>query len=438
MVSLEVLINNLTEAIFLFDRIGRLVFTNKAGEEFLGRSYKEIKYKHFNALFSGAKEVVMLVHKTITEGRSFNCKEMEVDIGRSANVDVYTTPFYKDYNGSGITGNEKFDSSNEKNLATYHLSQSFVSGAILCIRENLLLTEREDYQFDSLLYLLGSIAHEIKNPLSGIKGAAQILMTKFAHSSLLIAQNKSNKTMSHELSAMSYLEAEECVDLILKETDRLNSVLHSYLTMTRRPVFNSLNIHEVVEYALKVMKTSIEEKQICINKSYDPSLPDIIGDESKLLQVFINLLKNAVEAMKTSKNRTLTISTKLSNEYMVTYKDINESGETTNKLKGKDTSLATRNSLLSLKQRWVVVEIKDTGKGISKDEIDKIFLPFYTKKTGGSGLGLALSKKIIKDHGGIIKVKSKIGAGAAFSIYLPMLSSQKSVALERERLKTNG
>jgi two-component system nitrogen regulation sensor histidine kinase GlnL len=375
MVSPDTVINNLDEAILLFDKKGGLIFINKAGEEFFGRCYKEIKHRQFKDLFSDAKDIVMLIQKTITEGRSFNCKEMEVDMGRIANVDLNLTPFYSDYD----------------NTETRKTSWG-ISGAILCIRENLTLTEREDYQFDSLLYLLGSIAHEIKNPLSGIKGAAQIL-----------------RANAEDSEGSENTEAEECVNLILRETDRLNSVLHSYLTMTRMPVFNRLNIHEVVEHALKVMRTAIEDKRITVNKSYDPSLPNIAGDESKLLQVFINLLKNAVEAMKTSRSRMMSISTRPSNEYMVIYEKRG--------VGRKDTK--------TKKQRWVVVSLEDTGMGIPKDEISRIFLPFYTKKDGGSGLGLALSKKIVKDHGGIIKVKSKEGAGAIFSVYLPMTGEGK-------------
>lgn len=354
MVSLEAVVNNLDEGIFLFDEKGRLVFTNKAGEEFIGRSYREIKQIRFKDLFSDAEDIVMLVRKTIDEGRSFNYKEMEVDIGRAANIDLNLSPFYLD---------------------------NRLEGALLCIRENLSLTEREDYHFDSLLYLLGSVAHEIKNPLSGIKGAAQILNSSAVNA-----------------------EAAECVGLILKEADRLNSVLHSYLTMTRMPVLNQLNIHEVIEHALKVMRAYIEKKKITVTKLYDPSLPNIAGDESKLLQVFINLLKNAVEAMKSSRNRLLHISTRPSEEYMVIYES-----------KGAGKRNAGRK-----KQRWLVISMEDSGSGMPRDEINRIFLPFYTKKDGGSGLGLSLSKKIIKDHGGIIKVKSREGEGSTFSVYLPL------------------
>lgn len=371
----EAVINNLDEAVYLFDKKGRLIFVNKAGEEFFGKSLKEIRHRQFRDLFATSKDIVVLLQKSLREGRSFNCKDLEVELGRVVNVEVNVSPFY---------------------LA------AALEGALLCLRENLSITTREDYHFDMLLYLIGSVAHEIKNPLSGIKGAAQILKG----------------------SARSE-EAMECVNMILKEADRLNLVLNSYLTMNRMPVFNELNIHEVIEHALKVMDTAAGEKNIRINKSYDPSLPSLRGDESKLLQVFINLLKNAVEAMEAkdqqeqippkqcpgdpfpegARQHVLSISTRPSNEYMVIY----EGGEG-----------LSRREARSKKQRWVVVTVQDTGIGIPRDEVGRIFLPFYTKKAGGSGLGLALSKKIIKDHGGIIKVKSERGCGTTFSIYLPL------------------
>jgi len=354
MVSLETLINNLDEAIFLFNGLGRLIYINKTAEEFFGKSLKEIKNKRFKDLFASAKDVAMLIQKTLHEGRSFNCKDMEIDIGRMVTVDLNLTPFHVD---------------------------NSLEGVILCIREQLALTEREDYQFDLLLYLLGSISHEVKNPLSGIKGAAQILKAS--------AQNE---------------EALECTKLIVKEADRLNSVLHSYLTMTRKPVLNQMNVHEVIEHALRVMALPIKEKKIRLEKFYDPSLPQILGDESKLLQVVINLLKNAVEAMNTSESpKILNISTCPSDEYMVIHER-----------DGPDKRLA-----MTKKQRWVIINIKDTGEGIAREEISKIFLPYFTRKEGGSGLGLALSKKIVKDHGGILKVKSRLGRGTTFSIYLP-------------------
>jgi two-component system nitrogen regulation sensor histidine kinase GlnL len=354
MFTLEGLINNLDEVVCWFDQRGSLAFINKAGEEFFGRSLRELRNRSLSALFAEMGDLEMLLQKTLTEGRLYNCRQLEVDVGRIANVDLTLTPFY---------------------------TADVLEGAILSIRENLSLSERDDYQFDSLLYLLGSIAHEIRNPLSGIRGAAQILGTKPPES-----------------------EADECVGLIIKETDRLNSILQGYLTMTRSSGFHELNIHEIIEHALRLMKTTIRDGKIAVEKSYDPSLPAILGDESKLLQVIINLVKNSLEAMQESDEKTLSVTTRLSDEYVVIYE---QSGprRADNRVK---------------KQRWVVVNFQDTGVGIAKDDLARIFLPLYTKKERGSGLGLALSRKIIKDHGGIIRVKSAPGSGACFSIYLPL------------------
>ncbi len=354
MVPLESVINSLDEAILAFDRFCRVIHFNRAAEELLGRSAREIEQRHVDELFGDAGNIPLLLRKTLEEGRSVNSRELETNVGRPINVDITISPLYYEHG---------------------------LEGAILTLRENLAIPSREDDQFDSLLYMLGSLAHEIKNPLSGIKGAAQLLQ---------------GRTVD--------VETTECAGLILKEVDRLNSVLQSYLTMTRKPVFHQLNVHEIIEHALKVLGPVIREKHVLTTKSYDPSLPHVYGDESKLLQVFINLIKNAIEAMEgTRRKKTLTIVTRPSDSYVV----IREQPETSRRSPG------------AIKQRWVVITIQDTGSGIPRGAAARIFMPYYTSKRGGSGLGLSLSKRIIKDHGGTIKVKSEEGRGATFSIYLP-------------------
>lgn len=353
-VLLDAIVNNIDLPLFAFDRKGGLIFVNRAGEEFIGRDYDDLKHRQFRELLPHARDLALLVQKTATEGRTFSAKEMEIDIGRVVDVDLSLSPLYVGHD---------------------------LEGAILSLREHRSLHDREDEQFDALLYLLGSVAHEVKNPLSGIKGAAQILRGE-----------------------VSQPEAVECLRLIVKEADRLNSVLQSYLTMTRRPVFNPINIHEVIEHALRVLATLLEGKGVRVEKSYDPSLPPVAGDESKLLQVLINLLKNAAEAMeKVRSERVLTVSTRVSSEYAVIYDREGPAGKQTRKRK----------------QRWLLLTVRDTGVGIPKENLTKIFLPFYTAKEGGSGLGLALSKKIIRDHGGTIRVRSAPGKGTSFTLYLP-------------------
>lgn len=338
------LINCLEDAILLLDKKCIVSFINKSGEEFFGRSSREIVGRKLAELFPDAMAIAKLSRKAIRESRSFSAKEVETKINGASMADFSISPFF-------IEGK--------------------CEGVLLSISEHLSIVEKEDTSFDSLVYLLGSIAHEIKNPLGGINGAAQLLKKKLSE------------------------ENEDCaeyLDLIIRETGRLNAVLQSYLTMSRKPVLHPVNIHEVLEKAISIMNISFKNVTITVQRLYDPSLPKVLGDEGKLLQVFVNIIKNAIEAMP--RGGRLTLATKPSGEYVV------QNGQA---------------------KKWAVISLSDTGKGIPRDEIHKIFLPFYTKKKKGTGLGLALSKKIIKDHNGFIRVESHphLQKGTVFTIYIP-------------------
>lgn len=348
--DLEAIINSLSEAILLLDKRNTIMFINKTGEEFFGKGYREIVGKRLPDIYPGSAVISGLARKAIREVRSFSAKNVEAQIAGLSTIDLDISPFIVD----GRCG-----------------------GALLSIRENLSIAEREDASFDSVVYLLGTIAHEIKNPLGGIKGAAQLLKER-------IGEGKKELPQASDRIG-------DYISLIIRETDRLDTVLQNYLTMSRRPVLQEVNIHEVLEKAISIMSLSLKNGKISLQRSYDPSLPRVTGDGSKLLQVFLNLIKNAVEAMP--RGGDLSITTKPSNEYVVQ--------------KGKT-------------KRWAVISIRDTGKGIPRSELQKIFLPFYTRKKKGTGLGLALSKKIVKDHNGFIRVeRPDSGKGTLFHIYIP-------------------
>ncbi len=340
MISLDAIINSLEEAVILFDKTMRIVYLNKTAEEMLRKSSKDIMMKKVTEILGNEKAISPLIKETIRDGRSFKGKSASLNIGHNINIDFHLSPFF---------------------------SNGKIEGAVLSISQNINISEREEYDFDSLVYLIGSIAHEIKNPLGGIKGAAQLLHNKAKNGPI-----------------------DEYVDLIVKETDRLNSILHDYLTLCKKPAFNRVNIHEVMEKALSIMDVPLKAAGITLKRLYDPSLPQVRGDESKLLQVFLNIIKNALESMK--KGGRLEVSTYPSKE------SVREGGRT---------------------KRWALISIRDTGRGIQEKDIQKIFIPFYTKKKHGTGIGLALSRKIIKDHGGLITVKSLPGKGTTFFVYIP-------------------
>jgi two-component system nitrogen regulation sensor histidine kinase GlnL len=340
MIFFEAIINSLEEAVILFDRSFKVIYLNRAAEELFGRSFKELAGKDCSLLLKGEKTIPPLIKKTVSEGRSFRGKSVSVTIGTPLNMDFNLAPFYMD---------------------------NQVEGAVLSVFKNINIAEREDHDFDSMVYLIGSIAHEIKNPLGGIKGAGQLL-----------------RDIAHDASIDEYIE------LIIRETDRLNAILHDYLTMCRKPSFSLINVHEIIEKALSVMNPAIKKAGITLKRQYDPSLPLINGEEGKLLQVFLNIVKNAVESMH--KGGTIEITTSPSNE------SFREGG---------------------IIKRWALIIFKDTGRGIPEEDLSRIFLPFYTRKKGGTGIGLALSKKIIRDHRGLVKVKSQKNRGTSFLIYLP-------------------
>jgi two-component system nitrogen regulation sensor histidine kinase GlnL len=344
MISFEAIINSLDEAIVLFDRSTNILYLNRTAEELFRKNSKDAVGKKLTQILNTDKSISPLVKKTISEGRSFRGKSVSMNVGRAINMDFSISPFF--------TGGR-------------------IEGAVLSLYENINIAEREDLDFDSIVYMIGSIAHEIKNPLGGIKGAAQLLLKR-------------------NLNA----PPEEYVDLIIRETDRLNSILHDYLTICRKPSFNPVNVHEIMEKALHIMDVPIRKAGIVLKRLYDPSLPQVKGDEAKLLQVFLNIIKNAIESMKNGGR--IEVYTSPSEE------SVREGGRT---------------------KRWAMISIRDTGKGIAESDLRKIFFPFYTRKKNGTGIGLALSKKIIKDHGGLIKVKSQEGKGTTFSIYIPFENS---------------
>ncbi len=340
MISPDAIINSLKETIIVFDTKAKITYINKSGEELLRKSSKDITGKKLLQIFNSEKTISPLIRKTIRDGRSLRGKSVSLNIGHPINIDFSLSPFF---------------------------INDTIGGAILSISENINIADMEDYDFDSAIYLLGTIAHEIKNPLGGIKGAAQLL------------RNNAQSEGIHEY-----------INLIIRETDRLNSILQDYLTICKSPSLHPVNIHEVIEQALAIMSVPLRKTGITLKKTYDPSLPHIQGDEAKLLQVFLNIIKNAVEAMK--KGGRLEITTSPSRESFIDHGKI---------------------------KRWILISIKDTGKGIPSKELKKIFLPLYTKKKSGTGIGLAVSRKIIKDHGGFIKTESQINKGTVFHLYMP-------------------
>ncbi|MDD5475672.1 MAG: ATP-binding protein [Syntrophales bacterium] len=208
------------------------------------------------------------------------------------------------------------------------------------------------------------LAHEIRNPLGSIKGAAQYLK-----------------------AGADAGESEQLLGVITEEVDRLGNVVSRFLTYANPYVINAKphDMNMLLERAIDLIRRDHFPESIIIEKDLAPDLPHVNLDEEQFMQVIFNIILNALEAMP--EGGVLTVSSALREE---------------------EGSLS------------VDLTIEDTGAGISKDNMRKLFKPFFTTKKGGTGLGLAICRKIVTEHGGYMNVTSQSGKGTAFHIILPV------------------
>jgi two-component system sensor histidine kinase HydH len=212
------------------------------------------------------------------------------------------------------------------------------------------------------------LAHEIRNPLGSMKGAAQYLR-------------------SEEVNE----ENQKLLDVIIEETDRLNSVVSQFLNYAKPYVLNRKvqPVNRVVEKAISVIRASHLPDNLIVEEDLRPDLPPVRVDAEQLIQVILNIAYNAIEAMPDGGKLILRTS-----------KIAGDAGEA------------------------VGLSIRDTGKGMKREEIKSVFKPFFTTKERGVGLGLAICQRIVRSHGGRLKVKSIPGQGSIFYIRIDAADSE--------------
>lgn len=218
--------------------------------------------------------------------------------------------------------------------------------------------------------MIRGLAHEIKNPLGGVRGAAQLLARELP---------------SEELA--------EYTRVIIREADRLRDLVDRLLGPNQQLDLSVLNVHEVLEHVRNLIAAE-SDNQVTIERDYDPSLPDISCDRSQLVQAVLNILRNALQAAPSVSDCVITLRTRAQRQF----------------------TIGTRRHRLVCR-----VDLEDNGPGIPEELLPSIFVPMVTGRANGTGLGLSIAQSIINRHGGLLECESEPGR-TLFTLYLPMES----------------
>jgi two-component system, NtrC family, nitrogen regulation sensor histidine kinase GlnL len=333
-----------------------VIFWNSAAEVLTARSARRAQGRLVKEVFAPNTSVVSRLTETLATGESRSEADgaLESADGRSVPVSLLTAALF------GRDGT--------------------VEGAVAVLRDLSRIRQLEsEVRRGETLAAAGrmavGVAHEIRNPLGAIRGAVQLL--------------------ARELPAEPRLT--EYTDVLLKEVDRVNRIIESLLDLGRPVQVRRvpLNLHQILERVGLLAEEAAHNAGVSIVRRYDPSLPAILGDEDRLLQVFHNLVRNALDASKPGGR--LMLSTRLS----------------LNPLYGKM-------DLGGGQRTMVEVALSDEGAGIPAEVRARIFDPFFTTKERGLGLGLALCHRILDEHRGAIHVESEEGRGTTVTCFLPI------------------
>jgi len=284
--------------------------------------------------------------------------------------------------------------------------------------------QRQQQQYNVARHMLRSVAHEIKNPLAGIRGAAQLLQRQFIKFSERSFNTHTTDTdypsliSSPTLNLDNHLQKttdklRSYTDIIISETDRLTHLIGQFLGSNQLPHWQMLNVHEPIEHVLALIIH--QYPQVLLQRDYDLSLPELCADKDQLIQVFLNLINNACESMtefaQTLQQSVPAVSSQSTSDSPLNNLDFDDGYQPKLHIQ---TRVAFQHTIAGQQHKQVLqVAITDNGSGIHPDIIGQIFFPMVTSRALGTGLGLSIVQDIISRHHGMIDVSSTQSQGTS-------------------------
>lgn len=343
----QLLDNQSTSLLLLNDKLC-VEYMNSAAESLLATSGTRVLGQEFEEIFTESESPALELHEALTSGYAYTKRETQLKLHNNGSLTV-------DYTVTPISGEQN-----------YLIIEIFPRDRWLRIsREESLLGQQEASRL-----LIRGLAHEIKNPLGGIRGAAQLL----------------SRELNDEQQA-------DYTNIIIAEADRLRNLVDQMLGPIRQSDFTPLNIHEVLEHVTQLVERECQGK-IEIVRDYDPSIPEIRGNKEQLIQAFLNVVRNAMRAVMESDND--------QGKIIITSRT------------ARQITLANRRHRMVCR-----IDIIDNGAGIPAELKDTIFYPMVSGSADGTGLGLTIAQHIINQHQGLIEYQSTPGE-TCFTLFIPL------------------